>query len=143
MIAADEAQACCPVYPGAIAWFLGPVKALAPADQFPVVGQLSIFSVFIPPSHEPAIRRILQGTGWDPRLEALAKAAAHRFLTVPCESPDCHAESRIAFRPESYLPDLAPGWRADTSHLGKVRFFCPRHAPALAGPRPHTPKESP
>lgn len=45
MTKADEAVACCDVYPGAWAWILENVR---PIEQFPVRGQLGIFEVELP-----------------------------------------------------------------------------------------------
>jgi hypothetical protein len=45
MTRADEAAACCEIYPGAWAWVLEEVRAVKP---WPVRGQLRIFEVEVP-----------------------------------------------------------------------------------------------
>jgi len=44
MTAADEAAACCALYDGAWAWVLEGVQAFPAGQQFPVRGQLGLFT---------------------------------------------------------------------------------------------------
>ena len=45
MTRADEAKACCSIYPGAYAWVLRDIRPLRP---FPVRGQLGLYDALIP-----------------------------------------------------------------------------------------------
>ena len=51
MIARDQLEACCEVYPDAYAWVL---KDICKIDPFPVKGQLGIFDVDYPDHSRPS-----------------------------------------------------------------------------------------
>jgi hypothetical protein len=58
MIEADEAKACCDLYPGAYAWRLYKITPLGPEEQFDVRGQPSLFEVELPPPIASRLRRL-------------------------------------------------------------------------------------
>ena len=51
MTGADEAAACCKVYPNAYAWELADIRAITP---FPVKGRLGLYEVALPPLYRSA-----------------------------------------------------------------------------------------